>query len=271
MGYRSKLAKPVIVPLLVVANLFALIYMGAVQGDEHWLTIRWGFTPGLLTHTLLNGPVGEFGHNLLTLVTYQFMHGGVDHFLSNMLFLILFGSVVEMAVGNIRFLAWYLVFGIGAALGHYVFNLTGDIPMIGASGAIAGLMAAFVALLITGRFRFHPIMLLGALFAIMSVLGEFASVLARPENGMNDHVAHLAHIGGFVVGFPVALVYGLKGLVRDLRARARARADENRRLEQLMLPPDNPTTRDNAGDRSWPPSLKNPPDGGDAGDDKRIV
>lgn len=249
MGYRSKLAKPVIVPLLVVANLFALIYMGAVQGDEHWLTIRWGFTPGLLTHTLLNGPIGEFGHNLLTLITYQFMHGGVDHFLSNMLFLILFGSVVEMAVGNIRFLAWYLVFGIGAALGHYVFNLTGDIPLIGASGAISGIMAAFVALLVTGRFRFHPIMLLGALFVIMSVLGEFASVLAPLENETHDHVAHLAHIGGFVVGFPVALVYGLKGLVT----------------------PDNPTTRDNAGDQSWPPSLKNPPEGGDEGNDKRIM
>src|SRR5690606_1460731 len=87
-------------------------------------------------------PVPEW----MTLITYQFLHGGVLHLLSNMLFLWVFGDNVEDAVGHLRFLAFYLLCGVAGGLAHAAFMPSSGLPLVGASGAIAGVIAAYLML-----------------------------------------------------------------------------------------------------------------------------
>ena len=144
--------------------------------------------------------------SLYQFFTYQFMHEGLAHLGGNMLFLWIFGDNVEDAMGHFRFAAFYLICGAVAALTQGLLNPQSDIPMIGASGAISGVLGAY--LLLYPRARVRVLLFLGIIFWIAHVpamfvlgvwfLGQLVNAAMAPPGVPG--VAFWAHIGGFVTG-----------------------------------------------------------------------
>lgn len=146
-----------------------------------------------------------------TLVTYQFLHGSWLHVLSNMLFLWIFGDNIEDALGHVKFVIFYLVCGAGAAVAHAAFNAGSFGPLVGASGAVSGLMGAYILLYPHARvyvlFRIIiPIPL--PLPAMWMLAGWFAVQLFNLVIAPDAPVAWWAHIGGMAIG--AALVVPLR-------------------------------------------------------------
>lgn len=172
------------------------------------------------------------------LLTSMFMHGGWGHLLSNMLFLWVFGNNIEDSMGHIRFLIFYLVCGLAASFGHIFFSPDGQLPMVGASGAISGIMGAYILLYPSARVRtyFPPIFFfrIRAVFflALWFVLQLFTglSSLGLPENESGG-VAVWAHIGGFVAGLLLIKVFDRPRLVAAKRQQVQLPPDEVARLQ----------------------------------------
>ena len=151
----------------------------------------------------------------LTPLTAMFIHGGFMHIGGNMLYLWIFGNNVEDVLGHVRFLAFYLVCGLVATLVHIVSSPNSQIPMVGASGAIAGVLGAYFI-----RFpgaRVHVLMFLFFFIRVVRVpavivLGFWFLIqlmnASAASGGVGGGVAWFAHIGGFIVGLIVMLRYG---------------------------------------------------------------
>ncbi|MDJ0532413.1 MAG: rhomboid family intramembrane serine protease [Xenococcaceae cyanobacterium MO_207.B15] len=155
---------------------------------------------------------------ILTLITSQFLHGGFMHIGFNMLFLWTFGNNIEEDLGHFRFLFFYLICGILAGLTHWFFGMESAVPTVGASGAIAGVMGAYIikypraqilTLLPLGFFittvRIPAVFFLGFWF-LQQAISSVAS-LGMPE--VMTGVAYWAHAGGFVFGAVLAPIMGL--------------------------------------------------------------
>ena len=166
---------------------------------------------------------------LLTVFSAMFMHGGWLHLAGNMLFLWIFGDNVEDAMGHARYLAFYFICGIAGALGQGVMAFTSLTPAIGASGAIFGVMGAYLVLYPRGAiyafpFFFIPIpawIFIGLYFFLQ--LNAGIASLGPDAVGAGDDIAYFAHIGGFLAG--VALVNPFM-TGRPRKGRRRARAEE---------------------------------------------
>lgn len=147
-----------------------------------------------------------------TALTYMFMHGNVMHLAGNMLFLWVFGDNVEDAMGHGRFLVFYLLCGILAALFHAWMLPSSEIPLIGASGAVAGVVAAYLLLFPKVRMwilvmRFFPVKL-----PVFLVLGSWIGLqLAMPWLAPGAQISWWAHIGGIVAGGVLVLVFKRPG------------------------------------------------------------
>ncbi len=151
----------------------------------------------------------RFRREPLTLLTCLFLHGSLWHVLANMLFLWVFGNNIEDATGHARFLLFYVICGVLASFAHMAVNTSSPVPTVGASGAISGIMGAYLILYPTARvvtiipifyFLWYPIELpayiyLGYWMVIQIILGHFS--LLAPRGG---GIAWFAHIGGFVAG-----------------------------------------------------------------------
>jgi len=164
-----------------------------------------------------------------TLVTSMFLHGGLMHLVGNMLYLWIFGNNIEDACGHGRFLAFYLLCGVAAALVQAIPDLDSEIPMIGASGAISGVLGAYLLLfpharvyvLIPFGFLFVQPVPAGLLLVIWFIFQLISGAAADPAAG---GVAFWAHIGGFVAGMGLIWVFRDKDFVarrRKVRARSR--------------------------------------------------
>jgi rhomboid family protein len=149
----------------------------------------------------------------LTLLTSMFMHGGWLHLAGNMLFLWIFGDNVEHRIGHIPYVAFYLVAGVIASFAQILVNTDSFIPTLGASGAISGVLGAYLVMFPTNRvtvlFLRFPMQVpaivaigLWAVFQFISGIGAFA---VTDETG--GGVAYMAHIGGFVAGVVAGLVF----------------------------------------------------------------
>jgi len=152
----------------------------------------------------------------LSVLTSMFMHGGWMHIIGNMLYLWIFGNNIEDAVGHVRFVLFYLLCGAAAALAQSVINVHSEVPMIGASGAIAGVLGAYMVLFprahvlvlvplgfFTQILRLPALLVLGFWFVLQFIEGGL--IAPRGESG----VAYWAHIGGFVAG--IVLIFLLRG------------------------------------------------------------
>lgn len=206
---------PVVTWSLLAANVAAFVFQaGAMLESGGRFVARWGFVPGRFT--------ADPGGAWWTALTSMFLHGGLLHLLGNMWFLFLFGGKVEEALGRARFLGFYLVSGIAAAAAQYAFGPHSMVPMIGASGAIAGVMGAYALryprsriMVMTPLFfavELPAWLVIGGWFVVQVLSG--AATLSHPETG---GVAFFAHAGGLLAGLAMMAIAG--------RTRPRRRAD----------------------------------------------
>jgi membrane associated rhomboid family serine protease len=191
---------------------------------------QWAVVPTQLTASFTGQPIRSQLPNIgitqppeiLTLISSQFLHGGWSHLLGNMLFLWIFGNNVEDKLGRVKFLGFYLGCGILAGLAQWVFSQGSYVPSLGASGAIAGVMGAYIIrfpqapikTLIPPIFVFDipAVYYLGVWF-VQQAFYSFASLPSPSNLGMqNGGVAYWAHAGGFVFG---AILGPLLGLFSD--------------------------------------------------------
>ncbi|MEN9581056.1 MAG: hypothetical protein RJA70_4065 [Pseudomonadota bacterium] len=172
---------------------------------EFWLTAWYGLVPS----RLLQDPAGES----VTVVTSMFMHGGWIHLGSNMWFLHIFGDNLEDILGRARYLAFYLLCGLGAALAQVLADAGSPVPMVGASGAIAGVVAGYVVLYPRAPIlAFNTVPLLWLFLGLVVTLPAWVIALlffgqnlalawSVSENVSGAGVAFFAHLGGFAAGF----------------------------------------------------------------------
>lgn len=176
-------------------------------------------------------------NDLYTLLTSMFLHGGWAHLLGNMLFLFIFGDNIEDAMGHLSYLLFYLLCGLAAALAQIALNVDSTIPIIGASGAISGVMGAYIVLFPHGKVRalvffgfFGQVVLVPAwvmigLWFVLQLFSGFVSLGAADVGG----VAFWAHVGGFIAG--ALLVWLFRD--RDAVARQSAVRDQHREWQRL--------------------------------------
>lgn len=192
---------PILTIFIIAINLF--IFIQELKVGLKYSIYRFGFVPYELTHFVDLPPYIDFPIHL-TIITSLFLHGSWVHFLGNMWFLYIFGKNIEDWLGSFRFLLFYLVCGIGASLTHTLFNPLSKTPTVGASGAIAGVMGAYLILypkakvlcIIPFLFFIRIVLLPAFLFLIFWIMWQiFASmtIVVSP-------IAYWAHIGGFFIG-----------------------------------------------------------------------
>jgi len=196
----SRRGVPVVTYVLIVVNV--LVFLLELSLGDSFIT-QWAFVP---TRFLAN-PVGDF----ITLLTSMFMHGSWLHLGSNMLYLWIFGDNVEDRFGQAKFLIFYLLCGLGATFAQLAFSLDSSIPNLGASGAIAGVLGAYVLLFPQSRvsvLQGQRVVPVPALFVIgfWFVLQLFSSIGSITQTADTGGVAYMAHVGGFITGFILTTV-----------------------------------------------------------------
>ena len=183
--------------LIIAVNI--LVFLQSITNPELYNQL-------IETYSLVPEQVMR-GENLLSLVTSMFLHANILHLGLNMFFLLLSGDVVERELGNFRFLGLYLACGVIAGLFHSYLNSASTIPAIGASGAIFGVLAALAILFpfrwLLKLFGFIPIPMPAILFVFITILTETAYV----SSGIVENVAHTAHVGGFLAGVFLTLLF----------------------------------------------------------------
>jgi membrane associated rhomboid family serine protease len=162
-----------------------------------------------------------------TLLTSMFLHGGWMHLGGNMLYLWIFGDNLEKVMGHVRFLVFYLVCGVAAGLAHIAFNARSNVPTVGASGAISGILGGYmlmfprnrVRVLMRGGVAHVPAFVMLGLWILIQLVSSVGTV-ARTEQTEGGGVAFLAHVGGFVAGLILVKLFaagrglpGVKGQV----------------------------------------------------------
>ncbi len=202
---RPTTRMPVVTWALLVINTLAFMRYGFPGLTYLIMPHPWGFTPA--------------NFSVVALFTSMFMHVNFLHLLGNMIYLWVFGNNVEEVFGHTGFLALYLGTGIAAGLTHYVFNLSSTIPAMGASGAISGVLGAYLILFASSRvkvlmwiwwyirvFWIHAGWFLGFYFALQMSL-------ALVPKGGGGGVAYWAHIGGFAAGLAATLILQMRGVI----------------------------------------------------------
>ena len=191
---------PLITCLIIGTNTY--VFLLELINGEHFIN-KWALVPA------------EFaaGRNLITILTAMFMHAGWLHIIGNMVFFWVFGPEIEDMMGKARYLVFYLIGGLIAFGAQIAINPGASAPTLGASGAIAAVMGAFLVtfprdrirtVILLGFFifvRFIPAILLVGFWFILQLLSEVGS-LAQGQSG--GGVAYMAHIGGFVFGMVFA-------------------------------------------------------------------
>lgn len=204
---------------LIIINVVAFLLTGAFTSEQTLWAVAtgYGIVPVELLHVVdagqFNNPVPE----PLTLITYQFLHGGWMHLISNMAFLWVFADNIEDAFGHFGFLLFYLLCGIAAGLLHTVMQPDSGAPLIGASGAVSGVLAAYLLLYPKARIWILLFMRIPLpISAFWALSGWFALQLLSIFISSDDEVqvAWWAHIGGFLAGLILTLVLRSRLLVR---------------------------------------------------------
>ena len=191
---------------IIAINVLVYLVTGAFTSENALLAYASGF--GLVPGELTGSVAPYMGYDPipepLTLITYQFLHAGWMHLISNMLFLWVFADNVEDAYGHVAFVMLYLLSGVIGGLAHVLLTPGSPEPLIGASGAVSGIIGAYVVLYPKARVWILLFMRIPIRIGAAWVLGgwfllQIVSLFAAREEGVS--VAWLAHIGGFLTGF----------------------------------------------------------------------
>ena len=206
---RRPLHFPLITSVIVVANV--VVFILELAGGDAFIN-RWSLVPADIVA----------GHGWITILTAMFMHAGWMHIIGNMLFFWVFGPEIEDVMGRVGYLAFYLLGGLAATLAQIVIAPASTVPNLGASGAIAAVMGAFMTtyprdrirtVLLLGWFSqiaFIPASVLVGIWFLTQVFNEVGA-LVQPQTG---GVAYMAHIGGFIFG----MIFGRFFEIRQRRA-----------------------------------------------------
>ena len=190
------------------------LYEVSLGQDLRAFFASFALVPGQISYGLQSGELG-LPAAVQPFVTSMFLHGGWLHLIGNMWFLWIFGDNVEDMLGSGRYLVFYVLAGLGAGLAHYFIQPTSAIPTVGASGAIAGVLAGY--LILFPRARVTTVVPLGFFIRVMELpamvligiwfLIQIASGLLTTVGGSAAGVAWWAHVGGFVVGALLVKVF----------------------------------------------------------------
>jgi membrane associated rhomboid family serine protease len=200
--------QPLVTYGLIALNV--LVFFLELSGGDNFI-IQWSFVPS----RFLSNPAGE----IITIFSSMFMHADYLHIGSNMLYLWIFGDNVEDRFGHATFLVFYLICGVAATLAQFAVSMNSSIPNLGASGAIAGVLGAYLVLfpgrrvnILLGRYitQTNALAAIGIWFALQ-LLSGIGTLGAADQGG----VAYMAHIGGFVAGFVLTWVFA-RGM-REIR------------------------------------------------------
>jgi len=201
---------PYVTYILIFLNL--VVFFLELNGGNAFIE-KWAFVP----NRFLDNPSADFP----MLFTSMFMHAGWLHLLGNMLYLWIFGDNVEDRFGHAWFILFYLLCGIGALFAQLAFSADSGIPMVGASGAISGVLAAYLLLYPKGKIRVFmgrgimnaPALLVIGLWILLQV---FSGIGSLQTTGQQGGVAYMAHIGGFVAGLGLTFLLRGKGTAASI-------------------------------------------------------
>jgi membrane associated rhomboid family serine protease len=193
---------PVVTYALIALNV--LVFFLELNGGDPFIE-RWSVVPRRLTQN----PGGDF----ITIFTSMFMHGGWLHLAGNMLYLWIFGDNVEDRFGHAKFTLFYLLCGIGATIAQVAISAGSNVPNLGASGAIAGVLGAYLVLFPRGSVKVlmgrgvvpMPALVVIGMWIVLQFINGVGSITQSAETG---GVAYMAHIGGFVAGLILTFLFG---------------------------------------------------------------
>jgi hypothetical protein len=212
----------VVTRTLIGLNVLVFLYELLLGPDLGAFVYAWGFTPVKLTLAVRYGDLPLLPA-AASLITSMFLHGGWSHLIGNMWYLWIFGDNVEDVLGHTGFLVFYLGCGVAASLFHYLAGPVAAIPTVGASGAIAAVLGAYIlrfprahVLTLLPIFPFFQVVPLPA-FLVLGLWFLFQFVLGLGSPASGGGIAFWAHVGGFAVG--LAVMWTLRAARRS-RARA---------------------------------------------------
>ena len=197
----SRRTFPLVTYALIALNV--LFFFVELSGGDAFIG-KWAFVP----RRFLANPVADFP----TLFTSMFMHAGWVHLGGNMLYLWIFGDNVEDRFGHVKFTIFYLLCGLAATFAQLAFSVGSNVPNLGASGAIAGVLGAYILLFPQGKVKVlqgQQVIQVPALIVIgMWIVLQFFSGIGSIANaGQTGGVAYMAHIGGFAAGFVLTFLF----------------------------------------------------------------
>lgn len=203
LGDDNSLRKSVPIVTYIFIALNILFFFAELGGGEEFI-MRWAFVPQRFSAN----PIGD----LPTLLTAMFMHGGWMHLAGNMLYLWIFGDNVEDYLGKVKYIALYFLSGFAATFAQYAFNSDSSVPNLGASGAIAGVLGAYILLFPGQKIRVllgqsivaMPALVVIGFWIILQLFSGVGSLAS--QDGEGGGVAYMAHIGGFVAGLAIAFI-----------------------------------------------------------------
>jgi rhomboid family protein len=195
---------PVVTYALIAINV--LFFLVELSAGDAFIT-RWSVVP----RRLLAQPSVYF----ITIFTAMFMHAGWMHLLGNMLYLWIFGDNVEDRLGHTKYLIFYLLCGVAATFAQVLVDPRSNIPNLGASGAIAGVLGAYLLMFPRGSVRVLmgrgiiplPALVVIGFWAVLQFLSGFGAI-ATTEQTSGGGVAYMAHVGGFIAGLVLAVLMG---------------------------------------------------------------
>ena len=196
----SRRTVPLVTYALIALNV--LFFFVEMSGGEAFIE-KWAFIPS----RFLANPAGDF----LTLFTSMFMHAGWLHLGGNMLYLWIFGDNVEDRFGHSKFTMFYLLCGLAATGAQLAFSVGSHVPNLGASGAIAGVLGAYILMFPQERVKVLqgqqvipvPALIVIGMWFVLQFFSGIGSIASAAQGG----VAYMAHIGGFVAGFVLTFVF----------------------------------------------------------------
>jgi hypothetical protein len=210
---------PIVNVILIIINVLVFLYEFSLGPELEVFINRYGLVPAYLFYSQDSG----FFDRVYPFFTSMFLHGGWLHLIGNMLYLYIFGDNVEDRIGHLRYLLFYLITGFAAAFTQISINVNSTIPMVGASGAISGVLGAYllffpkskILTLVPIFFFLHLVEIPAAILLVLwFVMQFFSGVASLAMTQSSGGVAFWAHIGGFVVGLILARVFQKKGYYR---------------------------------------------------------
>ena len=215
---------PIITVLIIAANIFVFVFELSLSPQ---VLLKFINVYGIVPAAVFGWPDSNAPLSALVLpfFTSMFMHGGWMHILGNMLYLWIFGDNVEDRLGHTMYLIFYLLCGVAATFAQVLVDPGSNVPNLGASGAIAGVLGAYLLMFPRGRVRVlmgqgiipMPAIIVIGFWAALQFISGFGAIAAT-EQTSGGGVAYMAHVGGFIAGLILAVVMG--GTRQEPRLRA---------------------------------------------------